>query len=548
MAVYKQMARLGELLVKKGLVKREDIAKALEEQKKTGEKLGAVLVKNGVISADDLAAALAAQFNIGKCRPGFWNDPPAVDVPVEIIKKHRVFPVRVEGNRVYLAMSDPFNIAVTDEVRFVLNKEAVPEIAPAEDIERAIHKWYGDEIFNDGTADDEVAEEIDDAEGPAARAVQELIDRALLDDATDIHIEPRKNNCSVRYRIDGILHDVTVIPKSMYPQVVTRIKVMAGLDIAERRLPQDGQIRLKTPREVELRVATLATIYGEKITLRILDKTKVVPKLENLGYGGRNLALFKKMLHAPGRGGMIIMTGPTGSGKTTTLYAAIMEIYSRDINIVTVEDPPEYEIDGISQTPINRKAGLDFAPVLRAILRHDPDVIMLGEIRDEETAQLAIRAAMTGHLVLSTLHTNDAASAPARLIEMGVKPYLVASTLRCVIAQRLIRVNCPKCSVPYALPADHPALDILAGAKTIVRGKGCLRCNKGYKGRTAVMELMPVTQQVRKLICDNAPVDMIRKVAVREGMVPLLEDVKAKVLAGVTTPEEMMRIVALAED
>ncbi|TEB04724.1 Type II secretion system protein E [Pelotomaculum schinkii] len=547
MAVYKQMALLGELLIKKGLAKKEDVVKALEEQKKSGEKLGAILVKNGIISTEDLAAALAIQFNINRCRPGFWNDPPAVDIPVEIIKKHRVFPVRVERNKIYLAMSDPFNITVTDEICFALkNVEVIPEIAPAEDIERAIHKWYGG--FGD-TGNETVEEnDDDDADGPAARAVQELIERALLDDATDIHIEPRKNNCTVRYRIDGILHDVTVIPKSMHQQVVTRIKVMAGLAIEERRLPQDGQIRHKTPREIELRVATLATIYGEKITMRILDKTKVAPRLESLGYTGRNLTLFKKMLHAPGKGGMIIVTGPTGSGKTTTLYAAIMEIFSRDINIVTVEDPPEYEIDGISQTAINRKAGLDFAPVLRSILRHDPDIIMVGEIRDEETAHLSIRAAMTGHLVLSTLHTNDAASAPSRLIEMGVEPYLLVSTLRCVIAQRLIRINCLKCSTSYVLPPDHPAQEILAAVKTVVRGKGCTRCNKGYKGQTAVMELMPITRQLRKLIYENTPADVIRQTAVKEGMVPLIEDAKAKVAAGVTTPEEMMRVVALEED
>ncbi|MCL6478540.1 MAG: Flp pilus assembly complex ATPase component TadA [Peptococcaceae bacterium] len=542
---YKKTLRLGELLIQKGLASIDDIIEALGQQKINRGKLGDILVKKGIVYPEDIVSVLAEQFGITKAPQGFWNNPPVGEVPVELVKKYRVFPVSVKDRVLRLVVSEPSNINATDEIRYQTGLEVVPELATVDDVERAIHKWYGTDVFADPERE-ESREDEDDAEGPAARMAQELIEAALLDNASDIHIEPHRNSCVVRYRVDGILRDVTVLSRSAYPQVLSRLKVMSGMDIAEKRLPQDGWIRLKKPREVDLRVSSLATVNGEKLLLRVLDKTKVVPRLENLGYEGRNLQIMKEILQMPHHG-LILLTGPTGSGKTTTLYAAIAEIVSREINVITVEDPPEYEMELVNQVAVNKKAGLDFAAVLRAVLRQDPDVIMVGEIRDPETAQIAVRAALTGHLVLSTLHTNDAASAPVRLVDMGVEPYMLASTLLCVVSQRLVRVNCERCAESYVLQDNSPARAFI-GDGAFTRGKGCVWCNEtGYKGRTAVMEILRVTESMRELFRRNAPVDEIRRMALKEGMTPLFENAKNYALAGKTTPEEVMRVVALTE-
>lgn len=548
--------RLGEIIVSKGLVSEEQIFDALEQQKTTGKKLGEILIENGLISKSDLLAALAEQFNLKTCEIGFWEKPPVGSVPAEIVKKYQVYPLRVEGQKLFIASATPFNVEATDEIAFLTGYDVVVELAAEEDVKRAIHRWYGENYSNYGEYEEkgnETDAREDDVEGPVVRLTQELIEAALLEGATDIHIEPTEDSSAVRFRVDGRLRDVSTVPKRMHGPLVSRIKIMAGLDIAERRVPQDGQIRLEKPHRAELRVSTLPTVNGEKVVLRVLDKTRVVPKLDALGFDEKSLALLRRAFRMPY--GLILVTGPTGSGKTTTLYAAMEEIVDRSINVVTVEDPPEYQMEGINQVAINPKAGVTFATVLRSVLRQDPDVIMVGEIRDPETAKIAVQAAMTGHLVLSTLHTNDAASAPVRLVDMGVEPYLIASCLLCVVAQRLVRLNCPECAEDYTPPVDSPVWAFLNGAsrdghKSILRrGRGCSGCeNTGVKGRMAIAEVMNISKKMRELIRVNASADEIRRQAVAEGMATLLDSAREKVTRGLVAPEEGMRVVAFTED
>lgn len=550
--VRSNYARLGEILLRSGAVSRDQLERALQIQKKTGKKLGEVLVSSGICAPEAVAAALAEQTGLRRAPDGFWDRPPAPGVSEEMALRYRIFPLRAEKGRIYIATSDPLDFAALDEVRYATGFEVVPEVATPAEIERALRRWYGpgggDMAVDIGWEDSDAAE--DDAEGPAVRAAVEIINGALAEGASDIHIEPKKDYAVVRYRVDGVLREVMTLPKKMHPAVVSRLKVMAGLDIADRRLPQDGRIRVREPREVDLRVSTLPTTMGEAVVMRVLDRSRTVPKLEALGYSGENLAKIRKAINMPY--GLVLVTGPTGSGKTTTLYAALSEVVSPLINVITVEDPPEYELEGVRQVAVNVKAGLTFATALRAILRQDPDVVMVGEIRDPETAKIAVQAALTGHLVLSTLHTNDAASAPARLVDMGVEPYLVASCLLCVVAQRLVRMVCQECAEPYEPPSDSPVWGFLNGRATaendvrsLRRGRGCPACGRtGYRGRTSVAEVMVATRTLRELIRQSADADRVKDQAVSEGMVPLLEDARRKALAGITTPEEAMRVAA----
>lgn len=482
-----------------------------------------------------------------RAKDGFWEDPPCREVPEELALRHRVFPLEAAGGKVRVATADPYDARAADEIRYATGLVVVPELASAEDVEKALRRWYpvsADEI----PAGVEAPEE-EDAEGPAARLVDEVIARAFADGASDIHVEPGKEKTTVRFRIDGVLRDVLEIPRRAHATLVSRIKVMAGIDIAERRLPQDGRIRVKRPREADLRVSTLPAVFGEAVVLRVLDKTKTVPKLEALGYTGENLKRIRRAAQAPY--GLVLLTGPTGSGKTTTLYALLSEIVTREINVITVEDPPEYELSGVRQVAVNPKAGLTFAVALRSILRQDPDVVMIGEIRDQETAKIAVQAAMTGHLVLSTLHTNDAASAPARLIDMGAEPYLVASCLLCVASQRLVRLVCPFCAEDYAPPAESPVWAFFGDSKKcgFRRGKGCLRCGRtGYKGRTAAVETIFLDKAMRELVKRSASAEELKEAAAAGGTVFLADDAKEKAVAGLITPEEAMRVAASVQE
>ncbi|QSZ28029.1 Flp pilus assembly complex ATPase component TadA [Aceticella autotrophica] len=548
--VYDGHVYLGKILIENGVINSQQLEDALKIQKETGRRLGDILISIGACSQEAIADALAVQMGLNRAPEGFWENPPDPSVKGEIARKYKFFPLKLENGKLHVAISDPLNITTIDESRYVTGYKIIPEIATQTEIDRAIRRWYG--ISSDESLgieegfDDEDAEE-DNAEGPTVRAVIDIINGALSERASDIHIEPRKDATLVRYRIDGALRDIMRMPKKMHYSIVSRIKVMAGLDIADRRVPQDGRIKLREPHEIDLRVSTLPTTLGEAVVLRILDKSRVLPKLEVLGYEGEDLSRIRRAIGMPY--GLVLLTGPTGSGKTTTLYAALSEVVTPSINVITVEDPPEYELEGIRQVAVNVKADLTFATALRSILRQDPDVVMIGEIRDSETAKIAVQAAMTGHLVLSTLHTNDVASAPARLVDMGVEPYLVASCLLCVVAQRLVRRVCHECAEPYQPPVDSPVWGFLntngTPAVSLKHGRGCPSCGRtGYRGRIAIVEVMTASREIRELIRQNSTADKIRDLAVRDGMTTLLENARSKALEGITTPEEAMRVAS----
>jgi len=544
--------RLGEFLVEEGYITPHQLEEALKEQKVTGEKLGEVLVRNGWISQEELNHMIATKLGISEFSLANYIIPQEIIklVPQDVALRYKVIPVFKVGNTLTVAMADPTNVFIIDELTRITGCGIEPVLADEMEIRKAQDQYYGGKTIY------EVISSIDkgklkesvklEEEAPIVKLVNILIADAVKRNASDIHIEPEEKLVEVRYRIDGILHRYTSLPKYLQSAVISRVKIMAGLDIAERRLPQDGRIIMKIGnREIDFRVSTCPTIHGENVVLRILDRSSMVLGLENLGFPPQELNIFKELISQPY--GIILVTGPTGSGKTTTLYSALQRINREDINIMTVEDPVEYQFPRIRQVQINPKAGLTFASALRSFLRQDPDVIMVGEIRDLETAEIAVQAALTGHLVLSTLHTNDAPTAFTRLIEMGVEPFLVSSSLLGVLAQRLIRKVCAKCKEEYA-----PSLELLKSLRIenrvsssvkFVRGRGCKICNNsGYKGRTGIYELLKSTPEIQELVLKKASADEIREVACSQGMKILREAAIDKLLQGITTPEEVMRV------
>jgi len=535
-----------DLLLSKNLITPDDLREVDAVRCNAKISLLDALVSLRKISADEAADVLAEHYGLERVK-GLEAVRPAVEIPADLARKYRVFPVRAEGGTLYAAMDDPADVGAADALRLATGMNVVPLVCTPREMEAALKKWYGDGAPEDagGAAAPEEEEAGTLVDSPAVRLVREVLEAALAEGASDVHFEPGRGKMRVRFRVDGRLRLHSEHPARLHGPAVSRLKVMAGLDITERRVPQDGRIRLTAPREADFRVSVLPTVYGEKVVLRVFDRMRSVPRLEELGYGGAALERLKRALAAPY--GMLLVTGPTGSGKTTTLYAALARVVSGEVNALTVEDPPEYEVPGVCQVAVNPKAGLDFATALRSILRQDPDVIMVGEIRDSETARVAVQAALTGHLVLSTLHTNDAASAPVRLVDMGVEPYLVASALLCVAAQRLVRLVCPRCKETVPLEPDSPASDFMASAgmpSTTARGRGCARCGgTGYRGRTALAEVMAVTRGVRELIRRGASADEIRELAVREGMVPLTEEARRKAAAGEITVDDALKAV-----
>lgn len=537
-----------DLLLSRDIITPNDVREAEAARYNAKMSLLDALVLLKKISPEEAADAIAEHYGLERAiRLGETR--PVQAFSAELARKYRVFPVKVERENLYVATNDPTDVEAADALRVATGMNIVPVVCTVRELDRALQKWYG-RIQIDGAVDeiageDELLEEdvAEIRDSPAVRLVRDIIEGALSEGASDIHIEPRRGKFVVRLRINGILVKKAEYPKQLHQSVISRIKVMSGLNIAERRLPQDGRARVTEPRDANLRVSILPTVHGEKAVIRIFDRSQTVPRLEALGYDGDALVQLREACRAPY--GMILVTGPTGSGKTTSLYAALNELVSEKINIVTVEDPPEYELPGVNHVAVNAKAGLDFATALRSILRQDPDVILVGEIRDSETARVAVQAALTGHLVLSTLHTNDAASAPVRLVDMGVEPYLAASSLLCVVAQRLVRTICPRCREEYPLPPDSPASAFMEGfGQTAWRGGGCPRCGyTGYIGRTAVAEVMQATRAIRQLIRRNTAADEIRDAAVREGMVPLAEMARIKAASGVTTVEDAMKVV-----
>lgn len=549
--------RLGELLISAGAITAKQLEHALSQQKVNGKRLGETLIELNYITEQQMLMSLEKQMGI----PYVYLPEEQISedalkaVPLFLAERYNILPIRIEGNNIILAMNDPTNFFAIDDVRMVSGFNVAPVVARKQDILDAVNKNYGVKGRVQGAVDKlteepvtatirDVADTVDNA--PIINIVNSLLEQAVSDKASDIHIEPEEENLRVRFRVDGVLREVITFPKSTQAPIISRIKIMSEMDIAEKRLPQDGRIKLvKNKREIDIRVSTLPTILGEKVVMRILDKEAMNLKLTDLGFTEKNMELYKNMMATSY--GMILVTGPTGSGKSTTLYSSLMTINNVAKNIITVEDPVEYRINGVNQVSINNKAGLTFANALRTILRQDPNVIMVGEIRDKETAEIAINAALTGHLVLSTLHTNDAAGAVTRLIDMGVEPFLIVSALRGVIAQRLVRRICPECKKAYTPgPLDNERLYLGKGPDeplTLYKGEGCAACNyTGYKGRMAIHEVMPIFATMKEPIMRNANSQELFDMAREKGAHTIKEDGIAKALEGKTTIEELIRV------
>jgi type IV pilus assembly protein PilB len=558
--------RTGEVLVEMGLLTLEQVDQAIAEQRVSHKRIGDIALEKGWVTKATLMEALGLRLGVKYLDlASIRIDPLTSDLISERdARRYAAVPVSfVDDHTLLVAMADPSNIVAVDDLRILTGFDIEPAIATNDDIlsmlsnMRPAQEQITEDIGSHGAHEEDEAtavelrdirEQVDAA--PVVKLVNGVMARAADEGASDIHFEPQAKELLVRFRHDGVLHEIMTIPKRLQPGVLSRIKIMADLDIAERRVPQDGRIGLVVGgRPIDMRVASLPTVYGEKIVIRLLDRSNVMLRLEQLGFSEIALSRYTKSFTKPY--GAILVTGPTGSGKSTTLYGTLNILNTADKNIITVEDPVEYRLEGINQVQINPKAGLTFASGLRSILRCDPDIIMVGEIRDKETAQIAVESALTGHLVLSTLHTNDAPGALSRLTEMGVEPFLTASAVDCVIAQRLVRKLCEYCREPY--PATKEMLDRLGFAQNAVekwkdtqlhRAAGCGHCNgTGYKGRLGIYEIMPVTEALERLIVERKSADELMRVAVAEGMVSLRQDGLERVLQGVTTVEEISRVI-----
>ncbi len=560
----KQRKRLGDTLVEAGLITADQLKEALARQKAVGLRLGRVLVELGMANEESIARTLARQMNIPflNLNETTIQAETLAIIPENIARSHQLLPIQLEGNRLRISMADPLDVFIIDEINYQTGFEIEVAISPESQIEAATRQYYGSSDTLKQAVDTLAAEKrddrvqldeaffttfelgSDDAAVPMINLVNTIIQQAISDKASDIHIEPDEDLIRIRYRVDGILTEIMKAPKNIQSELLSRLKIMAQMDISEKRLPQDGRIKVKVKDTgIDLRVSSLPTVFGEKIVIRILDKSRLQLTLEQVGFDDELLTLFKTLAKSPN--GIILMTGPTGSGKTSTLYAALNFVRNGQINITTVEDPVEYQIQSINQVQVRPDIGLTFARALRSILRQDPNVVLIGEIRDFETAQIAIEAALAGHLVFSTLHTNDAASAVTRLVEMGVEPYLVASAIIGVGAQRLVRKICGACRTPYE-PDEQTRHELLALGQHIdrlYRGSGCITCRKtGYISRTAIHEIMTINDEIHSLIINNASARVIRTAAVRSGMRTMREDGLRKMIRGVTTYDEVIRL------
>lgn len=564
-------SRLGSLLLNEGLITEAQLQEALRRQDQRGGRLGQILVEMKAIGEEELLKGVARQLGVPRAQiaqAGIPSQEILGKVPESMAVKYRMVPLALHGQVLQVAMVDPFDIPALDNIRVATGFHIQPFIASEKEIQEAIELFYRrHEEDQHGVLSQDVLrdilqsqvelqkkeEEVLDLEriraqveeAPVVRLVDYVIVNAIKERASDIHIEPREDRLDIRYRIDGILHHVISPPSNLQNAIISRIKILADMDIAERRLPQDGRFTIRLDfREVDLRVSSLPTAHGEKIVIRLLRKGPLSLNLEDLGFDSDSISIFKKYIHRPY--GLILLTGPTGSGKTTTLYAALSQIASSEKNIVTVEDPVEYQLKGIYQMQANPAIGLTFAVGLRAILRQDPDVIMVGEIRDYETAEMAVRAALTGHLVFSTLHTNDAVGTIVRLLNMGIEPFLVCSALTMSVAQRLVRKICPDCK-----EIMEPSADMLAGlgldprdvTLRFYQGKGCPKCKgTGYFGRTGIFEILEVNQRIKDLVLQGALPETIHRMATEQGMATLRQCAVKKVLSGVTTFAEVLRV------
>lgn len=553
------MKPFGEVLVSEGVISRDELQDILKIKEKSPLRIGQILQKKGLADEKDIMSALARQYGFRyESSVNYKHDPLFESVPLELLEKGRMVPVEKKGKTVTVAIANPDDLHPLDDLRNRLKGYRLQVLLTSEtEIIRIIHSHFqkmnatAEEVMEGLDGDeypdlDNLSEDTLDLanEAPIIRMVNAVLSQGVQERASDIHIEPYEKSLDVRYRIDGILHKRLSPPKMIHAGIVSRIKIMANMNIAENRLPQDGRIKIKlSGKEVDIRVSTIPTRYGERVVMRLLNKTDVRFSLKTLGLYPEMDKRIRKMIKEPN--GIVLVTGPTGSGKSTTLYAVLTELNESERNIMTAEDPVEYEIAGVSQTQVQEKIGLTFANCLRTMLRQDPDIIMVGEIRDQETARIAIQAALTGHLVLSTLHTNDAPSAVTRLVDMGIEPYLITSTVRAVIAQRLVRVICPDCKKAYKPTAEEIAdLNIKkTGKMTFYRGTGCPSCvETGYQGRSGLYEYMEVGNAVQRGILQGKDSEEIRRIALASGMISLIDFGARKVLDGITTSEEVLRV------
>jgi type IV pilus assembly protein PilB len=568
--------RFGELLVTNGFLSEEQLEVALKEQINNKKKLGSQLLDLGFISERQLVEAL--EFQLGFSSVSLYET--KIDALVSssitenLARKYNVIPIRKSNGKLVVAMEDPLNYEAIEEIRMATSASVQPVIATRTEIEQAINRHYGiqdsvdelmEEINWEGSADD--VHEAENQSSPVVKLINQIIHGAVVQRASDIHFEPAEQHVIIRYRVDGVMHQEKLLPKHMHGVLIARLKIVAKLNITERRIPQDGRIQLQLEtRNIDIRMSTLPTVHGESVVLRILDHSAGVKTIEDLGFSTSNMAKFEKVIQRPN--GIILISGPTGSGKTSTLYTALNRLNRPEVKIITVEDPVEYRLDKVTQVQVNAQIGLTFSFGLRSILRQDPNIVMVGEIRDTETAEIAVRASLTGHLVFSTIHTNSAISTITRLIDMGIEPYLIASSLHCVAAQRLVRKVCKECAFPHPVREDErkqllqlglldqsgaSPLDTQVTTITLVRdthpamlrGKGCASCNKtGYKGRLAIQEVLVIDEELRRAIAQNRPSDEMKALAAAKGFTNMMQDGMSKALAGLTTTDEVWRAVA----
>jgi len=557
--VKRKSKQLGQILIELGFITPEQLETALEEHRKTPKSLGRVLIDLGMIKEADLVRALAEQVGLEFVD---LNEFPidatsTVLLPEALSRRYRAIPIGERDGRLLVAMSDPANVYALDDIRTITGRDVQPVVATANDVEEAIQKFSGMDSQVEAMASiaaesvDETTADLEEAleDAPIVKLVNAIMTQAVGDRASDVHLEPAEHNVRIRFRVDGVLHEpMPPAPKSIQGGLISRLKVMADLNIAERRVPQDGRISMKVGgRALDLRVATLPTVHGEKVVIRVLDKSNALLRLEDLGFLENAYDRFSDSFRKPY--GAILVTGPTGSGKSTTMYSTLNILNEESKNIITVEDPVEYRLAGVNQMQVNPKAGLTFASALRSILRADPDIVLIGEIRDKETATIAIEAALTGHLVLSSLHTNDAPSAISRLVEMDVETFLVASAIDAVVAQRLARKLCDRCRVVYQpeqaeLEAAGFPEWLWPEIPQLFKAQGCPACsNTGYRGRIGLYEVMQMSEEIERLTVERASADAIRNVAVQQGMMTLRDDGLEKARMGITTLDEVARVV-----
>ncbi|MCB4205337.1 GspE/PulE family protein, partial [Deferribacterales bacterium Es71-Z0220] len=554
--------KIGELLLSKNLITEAQLKVALSEQARTGKKLGETLIDLNYITEYDLLNAVSEQLGVEMVSISDYELTPDLKklIPEQIARKYKVIPLKYSENLITLATNDPMNIDAMDELSRMTRKNILPVLLTTDDLFYGLEKIYGteDRLFKIATdvekkiignlSDDEFLESLSQ-DAPIVNLVDGILAKGINEGASDIHIEPDEDKLRVRYRIDGILHEVLAVNKSLHSPITSRIKILANMDIAEKRAPQDGRFKIRVNfKDIDFRASTLPTYYGEKVVLRILDRSNVVLDLKSIGMSSQNLEIYESIISKPY--GIILITGPTGSGKTTTLYATLSKLNSVEKNIVTVEDPIEYNFKLINQVQVDESANVTFASALRSILRQDPDIIMVGEIRDKETAEISIQASLTGHLVLSTIHTNDAVSAVVRLMDMGIEPFLVGSSLIGIVGQRLVRKVCMNCAVEYTPPQEF--LDRIGEIEENVRfvkGEGCPECHyTGYQGRIGIYEVLKINSVLREMVVRGANSEELRKAAIQGGFSTMFDSGLKLAKMGITTIEEILRVTVIKDE